>query len=658
MSQGETSIEVKDFQAINTTSNRSNYLQFASASDRQISNDLSSVKEAAGEDLKTEVADNSLSWISNLKDPVLKADFTSFYLAGGPITEADLAEAFGDLVSQVSASSSKTLTTVQLHDLRSIAKNIRSMGASDYLQFITDAFVNGNPADATWTGDQASPSPLLTDPTTGLQVGATSAQLQELVGKWFLGTDLPSDAFTNAHATPPTTQAVTYTANDGPLFGTSGPEMSDINQGKLNDCYLMASLAEVAQQDPAAITSMITDDGNGIYGVRFYGADGAPIYVTVNDQLSDIGSFGTNIWPSVIQTAYAEAQQQGLITGKTGATNNSLTTIGNGGVPSAALEAITGASEIETFVAGTDGWTSSEFTGSSTYTNSPTTVLPNKSNGSILSDVAADLLVGDDVVLGSETHATDSSGNKTLVAGHAFSVVGYDPSTQMLELRNPWGAGSGSSNFDEYFEASLKDLHTDGDEIVTDNVGQATSVPDAPAMAAAGLQKMTQIQSFAVSDSVPNIEAKLSGPSGLSSDSKLTSVSVNNPTAADSLNLTGLTATANVDMGGNSDVASIESSGSLNPLNLGSGYDSVTLGSGPSTIDYSFAGGGVENVSNFQTAHDLLSITLPTGSLDQTLVNGGDWISSSANSGEGVFLAGVANKQHVATAPNGTVTIS
>ena len=63
------------------------------------------------------------------------------------------------------------------------------------------------------------------------------------------------------------------------------PLYTDANQGELGDCYLIASLGEIALQDPASIESMITSEGNGVYSVRF-DVDGQADYVTVNTELA------------------------------------------------------------------------------------------------------------------------------------------------------------------------------------------------------------------------------------------------------------------------------------------------------------------------------------------------------------------------------------
>ena len=93
------------------------------------------------------------AWISSLKDSALKTDFTSFYSAGS-ITEAEMAKALGDLAAELNAAKT-TLSMSQVADLKSIAEQYRLDGRFAYLQFITNAFVNGNPANARWTGGAA-----------------------------------------------------------------------------------------------------------------------------------------------------------------------------------------------------------------------------------------------------------------------------------------------------------------------------------------------------------------------------------------------------------------------------------------------------------------------------------------------------------------------
>ena len=92
-------------------------------------------------------------WIRNLKDEVLRDDFTEIFRAGGPITEAEMGGALTDLSKELK-SDGENLSESQVRDLKRIADHINggSLHASDYLKFIANAFVNGSAANATWTG--------------------------------------------------------------------------------------------------------------------------------------------------------------------------------------------------------------------------------------------------------------------------------------------------------------------------------------------------------------------------------------------------------------------------------------------------------------------------------------------------------------------------
>ena len=592
------------------------------------------------------------TWISSLTDPVLKADFTAF---GGSITEAEMSQALADLASELK-SKNATLSSSQLADLKLIAANIAAMGASSYIQFITNALVNGNAANTYWTGGAASATSL-----GNLAAGSTVTQLNDLIGKWFLGTDLPSSTVSVGSAQ----YIVSYsTPANFQLYGASGPTASDINQRALGDCFLMGSLAEVAIQDPSAITSMITNNGNGAYGVRFY-YHGVARYVTVDSQLANgnkqqaqiVNYAPNNYWASLVEAAYAELQAQGVVTGNTPNYGNAFSTIANGGAPEYALEEITGATAMTDFSAGPSSWKSVVYNASLSVTSSTSKL----SAASVLSTLAADLLVGDDLVLTSRTNATDSSGAITLAANHAMSIYGYDASTGLLDIRNPWGVEAGQT-WDTTFETSLDTLFSAGDTITADNVGTATSVAGASVVAASALQTMAQVKSFSVTDSVAQVD---SGLSGLIADNKLASVTINGTTGADAVTLTGLKASATINLDGDADTAAIagfastgSGAGAATSLGLGSGYDTIALGTGSATIDFALgSASGVEAVAAFSSAYDLLSVTLNGFSLEQTLVNGGDWLSSSADLTHGVFLAGVSSLQKT-TVSGGVVTVA
>ena len=88
-----------------------------------------------------------------------------------------------------------------------------------------------------------------------------------------------------------------------------------------------------------------------------------------------------------------------------------------------------------------------------------------ESSTTLLGTLIADLASHDNLVLNSNTTSKNSSGNYTLIADHAFSIIGYDSSAGMLELRNPWGTETGQ-NWATTFEVGVSSLLQARDTIV------------------------------------------------------------------------------------------------------------------------------------------------------------------------------------------------
>ncbi|MCD6364357.1 MAG: hypothetical protein J7M14_00620, partial [Planctomycetes bacterium] len=93
------------------------------------------------------------------------------------------------------------------------------------------------------------------------------------------------------------------------------PDLDDVNQGYLGDCYYLASLASLALSDGDVISQMATDLGDGTYAVRFYD-DGREVYVRVDGQLPVYSLSSNNlvyarqgpdgeIWAPIVEKAYA-----------------------------------------------------------------------------------------------------------------------------------------------------------------------------------------------------------------------------------------------------------------------------------------------------------------------------------------------------------------
>jgi hypothetical protein len=286
------------------------------------------------------------------------------------------------------------------------------IGMADPVRDLAGKVVNGT----TGTGWASSP----------LTANASGTTLQSRVDKWFYGTDHP--AVPNTYV---------YVKTDGPLFGDRGARYTDVVQGNVGDCYLLASLSEVAARDPGRLQSMFTDNGDGTFTVRFYideRVSGQIVpqetYVTVDRDLpTDLTPLsminrattfpyaraGTNVntadnvmWVALAEKAYAQLNEEGVIY-QDG--TNSYAGI-SGGDPGEALKNITGLTVQSVAPADLASyWTS----GSRDHF----------------------------LVLASKSDATG------VIQNHAYAVVNYNPNDHRFFLYNPWGTLNADLTADE-----------------------------------------------------------------------------------------------------------------------------------------------------------------------------------------------------------------
>lgn len=211
-----------------------------------------------------------------------------------------------------------------------------------------------------------------------------------------------------------------YTNVVGSLFGSGGPKYTDVQQGNVGDCWLLAAFAAVAAKNPGLITSMFTAAGTTVeqgqtltlWKVRFYDSNNQAQYVTVDSKLPSGGQYYEQVqngvmWVSLAEKAYAQANGKGYVTTQY-VGQNSYAAL-DGGYPSWALQAISGLPAT---------W----------YDINPTNMATAWNSGKF-------------VVLGSSPNA-----NNNLIVGdssgtHAYALVGYSSSSGTpFTLYNPWGA--------------------------------------------------------------------------------------------------------------------------------------------------------------------------------------------------------------------------
>ncbi len=215
-----------------------------------------------------------------INDPALGGLVKQLFIRDGMITRADMIQILDFTVNNANS----MLSPMDFADLRTIVnQDATYFKMPNYVKVLAGDIVNPNTANTYFTGGALVPQLL-----GNLQAGSTAAQMDLLVGKWFLGTDMPVPDMDDMNDAIP----CTYTAVSGFLYGVNGvgqangtPQLTDTEQGAyLGDCYFLSSMVSIANVDPTAIKNMIFANGDGTWTVRFYN-NGVASYVTVNDEL-------------------------------------------------------------------------------------------------------------------------------------------------------------------------------------------------------------------------------------------------------------------------------------------------------------------------------------------------------------------------------------
>lgn len=96
-----------------------------------------------------------------------------------------------------------------------------------------------------------------------------------------------------------------------PLFAATGPHPDDVDQGDDGDCWILATLSSMANDQPTVITHMISDFGDGTYGIKlgnsFYRVDADLPTLSATSAVLTKASLGRQgaLWAALIEKAYA-----------------------------------------------------------------------------------------------------------------------------------------------------------------------------------------------------------------------------------------------------------------------------------------------------------------------------------------------------------------
>ena len=224
-----------------------------------------------------------------------------------------------------------------------------------------------------------------------------------------------------------------------------------VHQGDLGDCYFLAGVAAVAKSNPQSIQDMIHDNGNGSYTVTFPGDDNhpqtvaAPTATELERYAADDGTNGT--WVAVLEKAHRQLTgNETSDPGGQSATGLNLLLPKGTSVPTGIF----------------DSWEEL----------SPGNVSLNHKSLADTDKILTDAMQNNKAVVagtGSDNwviqHTGASNDPGSLVDQHEYAVTGYDPASEAVTLRNPWG----QTGQDGTFTLSLQDFHDHFSDIAYQN---------------------------------------------------------------------------------------------------------------------------------------------------------------------------------------------
>jgi methionine-rich copper-binding protein CopC len=425
-----------------------------------------SAEDLAAREVKTGVDINrdyakplTEGWTASLKTASLRQDVEVQLAQSGKIGHAGLVNLLDGVLQSLQSSGATKVGADLVADLRALGARGQALFTSPdlagnettYLSFVFDQMVNSSKANNTFTGGQTKSQSL-----GNLSANTTLSQLGLLRDKWLLGKDLPNPATQGDTANPNAAAASgvykTFTAEL--LVGDAS--LLDVNQGSAGTCYLMASLAGVANSSASALQGTFVSDGtvagNRVWGVRFFDTKGKEVWVTANDQLAVAGPNATTalyakatgrdasgavvpeLWVPVVEKAYAQANELGAFARSNNA--NAMFAI-EGGLADA----------VPNIVGGRMAWVNDQ--AYSSINGIPLLfAIKAPAGSSIAAEVAKAINAGQIVWIGSDNETTDDSGAILLTKGHAFLAFDPDPNNPndtQVRIYNPWGFSAASS---------------------------------------------------------------------------------------------------------------------------------------------------------------------------------------------------------------------
>lgn len=211
------------------------------------------------------------------------------------------------------------------------------------------------------------------------------------------------------------------------LVGEDGPDLASTHQGSIGSCSFHAAVGGMLDQGRGQdLMDMISENDDGTYTVTFPGAEAVTVNAPTETELAMGATAGANgQWLTILEKAY-------------GRSRDADAGMDVDGAPGSLVDAIS------TLTGNDTNRDLTAFTSESTHHERLQDAL---NNGRIVT--ASNM--GDTV--------------QGIPGKHAYTVMHYDPESQTVTLRNPWGSPMEGTNYDNWGERTNPDGQTaDGDQ--------------------------------------------------------------------------------------------------------------------------------------------------------------------------------------------------
>ena len=210
-------------------------------------------------------------------------------------------------------------------------------------------------------------------------------------------------------------------AQNHSLFANGTPDYNAVAQGNIGDCFLLSAVSGQARLHPDRVVSMISpQNGGSSYVVRFPGlADPVDVSAPTDAQMARYGTSGADgTWASVLEKAYAVSRAGPD-------PEDPYAALAQGGTVEG-LQCMTGDRVATARLDGSAHRAFGPFHGDKVDDDRQTVqeALANGQLATVSTDGAAAGVTND----------------------HMLTLEGYDPSTDCVTVRNPWGWEPGSDS--------------------------------------------------------------------------------------------------------------------------------------------------------------------------------------------------------------------